>query len=57
MPFLVGQVGVEPTVFHKCPIYSRVSSPLDVLTHIKVLRSTNRTFVIKGIFAFPWLRM
>ena len=31
---VVGQVGVEPTVFHKCPIYSRVSSPLDVLTHI-----------------------
>lgn len=57
MPFLVGQVGVEPAVFHKYLIYSQASSPLDILTHIEVLRSTNRTFVVRGIFAFPWVRM
>ena len=31
---VVGQVGVEPTVFHKSGSYSPLQSPLDVLTHI-----------------------
>lgn len=31
---LVGQVGVEPTAYLTCRIYSPVQSPLCILTHI-----------------------